>query len=67
MAMDLHLPDDCQVTLKIRDQNRPPSFSQAAPRLHQRSETARRHQLTRQKPVDETSLEIKPSAAIESK
>jgi hypothetical protein len=52
MAMDLHLPDDCQVTLKVRDQTRA-----AAPRLHQRSETARRHQLTRQKPVDlETSV-----------
>ncbi|CAB3373756.1 Hypothetical predicted protein [Cloeon dipterum] len=47
MAMDLHLPDDCQVTLKVRDQSRA-----MPPRLHQRSETARRHQLTRQKQVD---------------
>ncbi|GLG94048.1 uncharacterized protein LOC113471365, partial [Gryllus bimaculatus] len=39
MALDLHLPNDCPVTLHVRDQT---------PR---RSETARRHQLLRQRPV----------------
>ena len=59
MAMDLHLQDDCPVTLRVRDQSRPPTFSQAAPRLHTRSETARRHQLTRQRPVqDETTVAV---------
>ncbi|XP_059468519.1 uncharacterized protein LOC132192535 [Neocloeon triangulifer] len=53
MAMDLHLPDDCQVTLKVRDQSRV-----MPPRLHQRSETARRHQLTRQKQVVELETSV---------
>lgn len=39
MALDLH---ECQVTLKVKDES-----------LNKRSETARRHQLLRQKPVEE--------------
>ncbi|XP_067001011.2 uncharacterized protein [Anabrus simplex] len=40
MAMDLHLPNDCPVTLRVTDQSR-------------RSETARRHLFVRQRPVEE--------------
>ena len=40
MVMDLHIPNDCPVTLKVKDQSR-------------RSETAKRHLFVRQKPVEE--------------
>ncbi|KAJ8878108.1 hypothetical protein PR048_022575 [Dryococelus australis] len=43
MAMDLHLPDDCPVTLSVRDQSR-------------RSDTARRHPLMRQRPVEDEAV-----------
>ncbi|XP_034250897.1 uncharacterized protein LOC117651196 [Thrips palmi] len=54
MVMDLHLPNDWPVTLQVRDQSQPGASSRGAtvptgpPR---RSDTARRHMLTRQRPV----------------
>lgn len=39
MAMDLHLPNDCPVTLKVKDKTR-------------RSDTAKRHVFTRQHQID---------------
>lgn len=39
MAMDIYLPNDCPVTLKIRDRTK-------------RSDTARRHMLVRQTPIE---------------
>uniref|UniRef100_A0A8D8WC49 Transmembrane protein 200A n=1 Tax=Cacopsylla melanoneura TaxID=428564 RepID=A0A8D8WC49_9HEMI len=40
MAMDIYLPNDCPVTLKIRDRTK-------------RSDTARRHMLVRQTPIED--------------
>jgi hypothetical protein len=48
MVMDLHIPNDCPVTLKVKDQSR-------------RSETAKRHLFVRQKPVEEDFNEFLPS------
>ncbi|XP_075225895.1 uncharacterized protein LOC142327019 [Lycorma delicatula] len=39
MAMDLHLPNDCPVTLRVKDKTR-------------RSDTAKRHVFTRQRQID---------------
>jgi hypothetical protein len=49
MVMDLHLPNDCPVTLKVKDQSR-------------KSETAKRHLFVRQKPVEEDFNEFLPSS-----
>lgn len=52
MAMDLHLPNDCPVTLKVRDQSR-------------KSETAKRHLFVRQKPVEEDFNESLPCSNLD--
>ena len=52
MAMDLHLPNDCPVTLKVRDQSR-------------KSETAKRHLFVRQKPVEEDFSEAGACSNLE--
>ncbi|KAJ4427394.1 hypothetical protein ANN_25015 [Periplaneta americana] len=52
MAMDLHLPNDCPVTLKVKDQSR-------------KSETARRHLFVRQKPVEEDCNESLPYSSLD--
>ncbi|RZF36087.1 hypothetical protein LSTR_LSTR005903 [Laodelphax striatellus] len=45
MAMDLHLPNDCPVTLRVKDRTR-------------RSDTAKRHVFTRQQQVENAEEEI---------
>lgn len=52
MAMDLHLPNDCPVTLKVTDQSR-------------KSETAKRHLFVRQKPVEEDFHEFLPCSGLD--
>jgi hypothetical protein len=52
MAMDLHLPNDCPVTLKVTDQSR-------------KSETAKRHLFVRQKPVEEDFNEFLPCSGLD--
>jgi hypothetical protein len=52
MAMDLHLPNDCPVTLQVRDQSR-------------KSETAKRHLFVRQKPVEEDVSEFLPCSSLD--
>jgi hypothetical protein len=52
MAMDLHLPNDCPVTLKVTDQSR-------------KSETAKRHLFVRQRPVEEDFNEFLPCSGLD--
>lgn len=52
MAMDLHIPNDCPVTLKVKDQSR-------------KSETAKRHLFVRQKPVEEDFNEPLPCSNLD--
>lgn len=52
MAMDLHLPNDCPVTLKVKDQSK-------------KSETAKRHLFVRQKPVEEDFNEPLPCSSLD--
>lgn len=64
MVMDLHLPNDWPVTLRVRDQSLAASGG-GPPGPPRRSDTARRHMLTRQRPVvDEASADAAKSGKL---